>query len=188
MKRTPEYLFWNRKYHCERRKLAYERIAGEMAELRRLRTSGAETAALVAKLTELENAVALCLEHSQAAIFGLKHSMRHGTEEAGGATGRILAEELLLQDLLEEKINAVRLLRAHAVNEEHLEAYMARLKELKTSGSEATAAGRILNGLKKMQKAAKKEFLSLVDVHAERSALGKDLFRRIEELDPRSGG
>ena len=180
MKRTPEYLFWNRKYHCERRKLAYERVAGEMAELRRLRTSGAETAALVAKLTDLENAVALCLEHSQAAIFGLKHSMRHGTEEAGGATGRILAEELLLQDLLEEKINAVRLLRAHAVNEEHLEAYMARLKELKTSGSEA--------GLKKMQKAAKKEFLALVDVHAERSALGKDIFRRIEELDPRSGG
>ena len=82
----------------------------------------------------------------------------------------------------------MRLLRTHAVNEEHLEAYMARLKELKTSGSEATAAGRILNGLKKMQKAAKKEFLALVDVHAERSALGKDIFRRIEELDPRSGG
>ena len=184
MKRTPQYLFWNRKYHCERRKRAYESIAGEMAALRRLRTAGGDAKALVAKLTELESAVALCLEHSQAAVFGLKHSLRHGTEEAGGTTKQVLAEELLLQDLLEEKISAVRLLKVHAVNEEHLDAYMERLKELKTSGSDATAAGRILNGLKKMRKAAKKEFLTLLDVHAERTALGLDIFRRIEELDP----
>ena len=184
MKRTPQYLFWNRKYHCERRKRAYERVAAQMAAVRKLRTSGAGAKELAAGLAELESAVALCLEHSQAAIFGLKHSQRHGTGEDGGTTGRILAEELLLQDLLEEKISAVRLLKAHAVNEERLEAYMARLKELKTSGSDATAAGRILNGLKKMQKAAKKEFLTLLDVHAERTALGTDIFRRIEELDP----
>ena len=93
MKKSSPYLDWNRRFHASGRRAAYREACAKVAELRRMAADGSETAALLAKIGEIEELIEICLEHSKSAMFGFRSGLRRSFGE-DPAHGVLREEEL----------------------------------------------------------------------------------------------